>query len=669
MNAERISPIPANGQVRIVTLAMSTTTRLYVYSIAVAGLLMIAYGAGTWHSSNPAMLAVYLILTVLASSLKISLPGVTGTMSVWFLFILIGFTEMNLAEALVLSSSATVVQCFWRAKQRPKRIQVFFNIGAAALATGAGFGVYHSSLWARTGVGFPLPLGIAASVFFLCNTTPIAVVIALTEGKPPWTVWKESYFWCFPYYLAGASLAAAVSVVTRHFGWEVAPMTLPVIFIIFRTYKGYFDNLRIQKEHAESLARLAAIVESADAAIVSEDTNGIVLTWNRGAERIFGYSSNEMIGRSMSALVPQDRREEDEANMERLKQGATIDHLETTRLTKSGTVIHLLITISPIRDFAGQVCGMAHVGWDITLMKRLESQLSQAQKLESIGQLAAGVAHEINTPIQYIGDNTRFLENAFGDLVRLAAMQCETAIRPNRQASGEQEGADSVLSYLQNEIPSAIAQMNEGIDQVARIVRAMKEFSHPGAVEKVPVDVNRSIESTVLVSRNEWKYVADLTTALDRDLPLIPAVSGELNQVILNLIVNAAHAIGDVVKDSDQKGLIHITTSQTGGFIEIRVRDTGCGIPESVRARVFDPFFTTKPVGKGTGQGLAIAHSVVVQKHRGSIRLESEVGRGTTFIIKLPLATDPVNQINSVGSDSGRNQLAVADSTPVPAQF
>ena len=648
---------------------MSTTTRLYVYSITVAGLLMIAYGVGTWHSSNPAMLAVYLILTVLASSLKISLPGVTGTMSVWFLFILIGFTEMSLAETLLLSSSATIVQCFWRAKQRPKRIQILFNIGAAALATGVGFGVYHGSLWARIGVGFPLPLGIAAIVFFLCNTTPIAVVIGLTEGKPPWNVWKQSYLWCFPYYFAGASLAAAVSVVTRHFGWEVAPMTLPVIVIIFRTYKGYFDSLRIQKEHAESVARLAAIVESADAAIVSEDTNGIVLTWNRGAERIFGYSSDEMLGRRLSILVPEDRRQEDEANMERLRQGATVDHVETTRLTKSGSLIHLLITISPIRDFAGRVCGMAHVGWDITLMKRLESQLSQAQKLESIGQLAAGVAHEINTPIQYIGDNTRFLETAFGDLVKLAAMPRETPIRPNRPASGEQEEADNILSYLQNEIPSAIAHMNEGIDQVARIVRAMKEFSHPGAVEKVPVDVNRAIESTVLVSRNEWKYVADLTTALARDLPLIPAVSGELNQVILNLIVNAAHAIGDVVRNSDKKGLIHISTSRNDRFIEIRVRDTGCGIPESVRARVFDPFFTTKPVDKGTGQGLAIAHSVVVQKHRGSIRLESEVGHGTTFIIQLPLVADPASQIDSAATDSGRSQLDVANSAPVPAQF
>ena len=166
----------------------------------------------------------------------------------------------------------------------------------------------------------------------------------------------------------------------------------------------------------------------------------------------------------------------------------------------------------------------------------------------------------------------------------------------------------------------------------------MKEFSHPGPVEKMPLDINRAIESAILVSKNEWKRLADVTVDLQPDIPPVPCIRGEFNQVILNLIVNAAHAIADVVKDSGKKGLIHITTSIADGSVEVRVSDNGCGIPESIQSKVFDPFFTTKPVGKGTGQGLSIAHAVIVQKHHGVIRLESEPGRGTTFVIQLPLA-------------------------------
>jgi len=171
-------------------------------------------------------------------------------------------------------------------------------------------------------------------------------------------------------------------------------------------------------------------------------------------------------------------------------------------------------------------------------------------------------------------------------------------------------------------------------------VRAMKEFAHPGGEEKTAVDLNKAIESTVTVARNEWKYVADMTTDLAPDLPLVPCLLGEFNQVILNMIVNAAHAIGEVVKDTGLKGHISITSCRMGEWIEIRLTDTGAGISEEIRDKIFNPFFTTKEVGKGTGQGLAIARSVIVDKHRGAITVESQVGKGTTFIIRLPL-TDP----------------------------
>lgn len=311
-----------------------------------------------------------------------------------------------------------------------------------------------------------------------------------------------------------------------------------------------------------------------------------------------------------------------------------------------GSVHWLHSRALPFFNDQGQQTRIIGVDFDISETKQLQSQLAQAQKLESVGHLAAGVAHEINTPIQYVGDNGKFLEDAFRDLIRLSdAHRGNDARRPGE---GETPGAlgrtadadEGMLQYLKSEIPKAIAQLLEGVDQVARIVRAMKEFSHPGAIETAAIDINRAIESTILVSRNEWKYVAELTTDFDPSVPPVPGVVGELNQVVLNLIVNAAHAIAEVVKDSGRKGRIHIRTRRRDTVAEISISDTGVGIPSTIQSKVFNPFFTTKPIGKGTGQGLAIAHSIIVQKHKGTLTFQSEPGCGTTFIIQLPLACE-----------------------------
>lgn len=266
-----------------------------------------------------------------------------------------------------------------------------------------------------------------------------------------------------------------------------------------------------------------------------------------------------------------------------------------------------------------------------------------SQKLESIGQLAAGIAHEINTPIQYVGDNVTFLKDAFAD-IQGVLIKHELLLDQAKRGIIHQETISKVdeivahadLKYLTEEVPKAIGQTLDGIGRVAKIVRAMKEFSHPGSQGKVASDVNKLIENTITVAHNEWKYFADLVTDFDTCLPLIPCVTGEFNQVILNLIVNAAHAIEESLKEKSQKGLITISTHTLTNEIEVRVKDTGTGIPEEARSKVFYPFFTTKPVGKGTGQGLAIAHAVIVKKHGGTLTFETEIGKGTTFIIRLP---------------------------------
>ena len=281
-------------------------------------------------------------------------------------------------------------------------------------------------------------------------------------------------------------------------------------------------------------------------------------------------------------------------------------------------------------------------------LERTHTQLLQAQKLESIGQLAAGIAHEINTPTQYVGDNTRFLRDGVGDLLK-ALDRCEELVNPTGTPCGWEERATHFraalqeldIEFLRDEIPKAIDQSLEGLERVTRIVRAMKDFSHPGVEGKEAIDLNQAIESTVTVARNEWKYVAEMVKDFDPALPPVFCLAGDFNQVILNMVVNAAHAIADVAgENSDRKGTITIATRRDGDWAEIRISDTGTGISEEHRLKVFDHFFTTKEVGKGTGQGLAIAHAVITEKHGGSITLETEVGKGTTFIIRLPIGAE-----------------------------
>jgi two-component system NtrC family sensor kinase len=324
---------------------------------------------------------------------------------------------------------------------------------------------------------------------------------------------------------------------------------------------------------------------------------------------------------------------------------------ETMYRRPSGEAFPVKEYVQPHREANGHVGYFSVIAHDLTQSKRLEEerksmelQLVQAHKLESIGQLAAGIAHEINTPTQYIGDNTRFLQDAFGGLVGLLPKYAELLkaakagkIEPALIAEVEKAEAAADLDFMLTEIPQAVQQSLDGLERVTKIVRAMKDFSHPGVREMTMIDINHSIESTITVARNEWKYVAEMDLQLDKTLPLVPCMPGEINQVVLNLVVNAAHAIEDVNSTQpNTKGTITVSTHRVENAVEIRIKDTGAGIPEGIRKKIFEPFFTTKEVGKGTGQGLAIARGVIA-KHGGDIDFESEVGRGTTFIVRLPI--------------------------------
>ncbi len=455
----------------------------------------------------------------------------------------------------------------------------------------------------------------------------------------------------------------ALRVVTTASGREIFGLTLNIT-----------EQKRAEKAFQHERRLFEALMDACPDCIYFKDLDSRFVRINKAEAALFGLSDpGEAIGKSDADFFSAPHAEQARADEQKIiKTGQPLVDFEEAETWPDGRITWVSTTKMPRREANGEICGTIGISRSITerklvqqrlqertqeLMKSnarlqreikerrlLEAQLLHAQKLESIGQLAAGIAHEINTPIQYVSDNCRFLGDSFERLAfvlneysNLLEAARRTKFSPDVVQAVDAciEAAD--LPYLIGEIPLAIGQSNEGIERVARIVRAMKEFSHPGSKEMRVIDLNRAIENTLIVCRNEWKLVADTEVELDSTLPPVSCLADELNQVILNLVVNAAHAIGDTGK-KDVKGKITVSTRRKGELVEIRVKDDGTGIPKEIQSRIFDPFFTTKEVGRGTGQGLAIARDVVVKKHGGSLTFETEKNAGTTFIITLPIS-------------------------------
>jgi len=284
------------------------------------------------------------------------------------------------------------------------------------------------------------------------------------------------------------------------------------------------------------------------------------------------------------------------------------------------------------------------VAMDLSERRKLEVELRHAQKLESIGQLAAGVAHEINTPMQFIGDNIGFVADSIPELMRIVdagrgLLESTPESRVDAERALLNAAAEADLEFLRNRLPRAIQRAQEGVDRVKRIIEAMKVFSHPN-IEMEPLDLNKLIENTLVLTANEYKYCASVQTDL-QPLPTVPGRRTDLTQVLINLITNSAYAIGEFYHGS-QQGQISIRTRAQDDIAEIEIEDDGSGIPESIRTRVFDPFFTTKPVGKGTGQGLSISRSIIVNGHHGKLLFEPVQPHGTRFRVQLPLHVEGV---------------------------
>ncbi len=406
------------------------------------------------------------------------------------------------------------------------------------------------------------------------------------------------------------------------------------------------ERRRMEEALRESQDRIRTITESLFEGVLVTDSDGFVAFSNHSADNLLGDEQTPRIaGRYVDSIFSLRSGEK----LLRFAESPFSKAVETGQPWRDDDAVFQLHNGRTL--VVGYACsalvedgirkGIIISFRDIYSLKRAQQDSLQASKLASVGQLAAGIAHEINTPIQYIGDNLRFLGDSLGTLLQVMRRYRDFAERhcseADAQARDELEKflAAADMDYLLEEMPPAVSQSLDGVGQVARIVLAMKEFSHPGEREKVAVDLNRAIENTLAVSRNEWKHIAEVDMDLAADLPQVLCLPGEMNQVLLNLIVNAAHAIQ--ARQSERKGRISVATRRHGRLVDIVVKDDGIGMSEAIRDRIFDPFFTTKAVGKGTGQGLAICRDVVVTKHSGKISVDTEEGKGTVFTIHLPI--------------------------------
>lgn len=396
------------------------------------------------------------------------------------------------------------------------------------------------------------------------------------------------------------------------------------------------------------------LISSLPTILIGLSRENEIIHWNAVAARVFDMSSTDVMGLSLDRCGVEWDWDKLSDGISKSQADGCIVRLDNIHYRNTdGEDRYLGLSITPFKGEDERISGLTIIGADITDRIKFEAQFHQSQKMEAIGQLAAGIAHEINTPTQFVGDNTRFLQDAFSDLLEACNLYKESinaakSVTLNSQhiQDIEKRLEELDIAYLEEEVPLAIQQTLKGVDRITHIVQAMKIFAHPGGIEKESVDINKEIEKTITITRNEWKYVAELKTDFDTALPAVPCHRAEFNQVILNLIVNAAHAIADAKTDnSSEKGTIAISSNRSENRVEIRISDTGAGIPEHIRHRIFDLFFTTKEPGRGTGQGLAIAHSVIVDKHGGTIDIETEENQGTTFVIRLPIdANKSVNE-------------------------
>ncbi|BAY20334.1 PAS/PAC sensor signal transduction histidine kinase [Calothrix sp. NIES-2100] len=436
-------------------------------------------------------------------------------------------------------------------------------------------------------------------------------------------------------------------------------------------------ELLLRQEHKkaeEAMFRLAAIVESSDDAIMSKTLDSVIVSWNRGAQRLFGYTAQEMIAQSVTMLIPGDRIDEESQIIEKLRRGERVDHFETVRQSKDGTLIDISLTISPVKDFTGKIIGASTIARDISVrkqaeaalrhseaqlrqkaadlettlleLKRTQAQLVQNEKMSSLGQLVAGVAHEINNPVNFIYANLNPAKDYIQDLLGLLQLYQQHYPNPETEIHNKSQQID--LDFLVIDLPKLLYSMEVGAERIKNIVLSLRNFSRKDEAEMKSVNIHEGIDSTLMILQNRLKAKQDYPEIQViknyGNLPLVECYAGQLNQVFMNIINNAIDALEErdqwrtFAEIKQQPSQIQICTEIVNSdHIQIRISDNGYGIPESVQKRLCEPFFTTKPVGKGTGLGMSISYQIVTEKHGGSLQCYSIPGQGAEFAIKIPI--------------------------------
>lgn len=443
-----------------------------------------------------------------------------------------------------------------------------------------------------------------------------------------------------------ATQALGVAAAHDHVSWAVTVIATAVVgcallaLIVVLATRGRRRALAEREAHVlrEADERLQALVEHSSDLIVVVDDDALVEYEAGSVEALLGARPSELRGRRLLDWVEPG----DHDHLLELCRTATQEEGEVRLRRVDGELRSCIVRATSLRDHPGWGAVVLHI-WDVSDRKSLEQELRLAQKLEAVGQLSAGIAHEINTPIQFVSDTNRFLDNAFADLqvvldayAELLVAEQQGTVTPDlvRRVEEAEEIAD--IAYLRARIPEAFVRSFDGIQRVAKIVAAMRAFAHPPVPDRSLVDINDAIQNTLIVATNEYRYVADVVTDLG-DVPLVECNGSDLNQVLLNLIINAADAIAEAVGSTDARGEIVVRTWNEDDHVLISVTDSGTGIPAEIADRVFDPFFTTKEIGRGTGQGLTVSRSLVVERHHGSLTFETELGKGTTFLVRLPV--------------------------------
>jgi two-component system NtrC family sensor kinase len=390
-------------------------------------------------------------------------------------------------------------------------------------------------------------------------------------------------------------------------------------------------NLADALAHERNVLR--TMIDLIPAFIYAKDAHSRFTACNKLVANRMGVAPGELIGKTDFDFFPREMAEKFFADEQALlKSGKPlVDHEEIVYDKTRGVNRVILTSKVPLHDADGHLTGVVGTGFDITDRKAAEERMASSDRLESIGRLAAGVAHEINTPIQYLSDSVSFIREGVKELLEY--------IDALHAAMPQPPVPDENVEDLRKEMPPALTLVADGLSRIAEIVRSMKDFAHADQNDMGPTDLNRAIASTLTIARSEYKPVAEVETDYGQ-LPPVTCHTSQINQVVLNLVVNAAHAIADKIQRSGAVGKITVSTRVEGERVVIAIGDTGGGIPQDIRARIFDPFFTTKEVGRGTGQGLSIARNVIVKGHGGELDFTTELGKGTTFYIRLPISRD-----------------------------